>query len=388
MNPIEPHSNSDQGSIIEQILNDQIQIETAAEFEPLLEVFPDDPDLYRKFGDLLVAKKLPDAALVAYNKAALLYLDAGMVLQSIVAKILEWTIVKPSHREGRDFHAMVRRKGGGDVPSQLLFSQLSYEEMVSLMLRLTRVRLLPGEVVYDNGTEATDIYFIISGELTEHLPPGKEGEPPSVIELAENDIFGDIFPLEETSFCSARVAAATAVELVKVPKPVLKAACYRYPRIRELIERLSRVRTLHDRERAWKTVRRSCRYCLPADVKLEFGPNGADTRQIIHGTARDLSTGGICVALKNDSAHPDFESLLDQKATLTILEGNQTAIDGLAGNVAWRKRVGSNTHPTHLVGIAFDSMAEETAIALNAFCTISNDEQDMIWNLWNHLVRH
>ena len=63
MNPIEPHSNSDQGSIIEQILNDQIQIETAAEFEPLLEVFPDDPDLYRKFGDLLVAKKLPDAAL-------------------------------------------------------------------------------------------------------------------------------------------------------------------------------------------------------------------------------------------------------------------------------------------------------------------------------------
>jgi hypothetical protein len=56
--------------------------------------------------------------------------------------------------------------------------------------------------------------------------------------------------------------------------------------------------------------------------------------------------------------------------------------------VAWRKTVGNGTHPAHIVGIAFDPMAEATAIALNAFCTISNDEQDMIWNLWNHLVRH
>jgi CRP-like cAMP-binding protein len=86
-----------------------------------------------------------------------------MVLQSIVAKILEWSIVKPSHQEGRDFHAMIRRKGAGDMPSQIFFSQLNYAEMVSLMLRLTRVRLSPGDVIYETGQEASDIYFIVSG---------------------------------------------------------------------------------------------------------------------------------------------------------------------------------------------------------------------------------
>ncbi len=388
MNPIEPQANPDRGSIIEQILDDQIDIDSVEEFEHLLEVFPEDPDLYRKFADLLAGKKHPEAALVAYNKAADLYLDAGMVLQSIVAKILEWSIVKPSHREGRHFHARVRRKGAADVPSHLLFSQLTYEEMVALMLRMTRVRLSPGETVYDTGQESTGIYFIVAGELSETLPPRDDGKPASTLALAENDIFGDIFPLEEESSCRARVAAITAVELVKFSKPVLKATCYRYPRIRELLERISRMRTPQGSDRAWQTVRRHCRYCLPADVTLDFMPARTADQRVIRGTARDLSTGGICVALINDTALPDLESLLNQPTTLTILEGSRTVIDGLTGKVAWRKTVGSDSYPTHIVGITFDPMPEETAMALNAFCTISNDEQDMIWNLWNHLVRH
>ncbi len=387
MNGIEPQANPDQESIIEQILTDQIDVHSVKEFETLLDVFPDNPALYRKFADLLAGKNLVDAALLAYHKAAALYLDDGMVLQSIVAKILEWSIVKPSHREGHDFHSQVRRKGGGDMPSQVLFSQLNYEEMVALMLRLTRVRLAPGEVVYDAGQESTDIYFIVSGELTETLPQSAGDLPATVIALAENDIFGDIFPLEEESLCLARVVTTSNVELVKISKPVLKAACYRYPRIRDLLERLSRIRTPQDK-RAWQTVRRSCRYCLPADISVEFTSDDTGSKRVVHGTTRDLSTGGICVVLKNDTARSDIDALLKQKPTLTILEGNRTVIDGLTGNVAWRKTVGRTTRPTHIVGITFDPMAEETAIALNAFCTISNDEQDMIWNLWNHLVRH
>ena len=387
MNGIEPHANPDQESIIEQIINDQIDIHSVEEFEPLLEIFPDNPALYRKFADLLAGRKRADAALLAYHKAATLYLDAGMVLQSIVAKILAWSIIKPSHREGHDFHSMVRRKGGGDMPSQVLFSQLNYEEMVTLMLRLTRLRLSPDEAVYDAGQESTDIYLIVSGELTETLPQIEGAEPATAITLAENDIFGDIFPLEEESLCLASVVATSAVELVKISKPVLKATCYRYPRIRELLERLSRIRTPQG-SRAWQTVRRSCRYCLPADIRIEFTSDDTGNKRVVNGTTRDLSTGGICVVLKSDTTRSDIDALLKQKPTLTILEGNRTVIDGLTGNVAWRKTIGRMTRPTHIVGIAFDPMAEETAIALNAFCTISNDEQDMIWNLWDHLVRH
>jgi hypothetical protein len=388
MNEIEPHATMEQESIIEQILDGQIDINSVEEFENLLEVFPGDPDLYRRFADMLADRKHREAALVAYNKAAALYLDAGMVLQSIVSKILEWSIVKPSHREGRDFHALIRRKGAGDLPSQIFFSQLNYAEMVSLMLRLTRVRLPPGEVVYETGQEATDIYFIVSGELTETVPQRDEAMPSTAVTLAENDIFGDIFPLEEKSVYRARVAATSAVELVKISKPVLKATCYRYPRVRELIERLSRIRAPQGGDRSWQTVRRACRYCLPADVTLEFEMAGIDAKWLFHGTTRDLSTGGVCVTLKNDTTLSDLEALLRQHATLTILEGEKIVIDGLSGRVAWQKTVGTRTRPTHIVGITFDPMADETAIALNAFCTISNDEQDMIWNLWNHLVRH
>jgi CRP-like cAMP-binding protein len=389
MNTNESPSALDHDSIIQLILNDQIDIDSVAEFETLLEVFPEDPDLYRKFGDLLSAGKQPEKALLAYNKAAALYLEAGMVLQSIVAKILEWSIVKPSHREGREYHAAIRNKGDGDVPAQLLFSQLTYEETVSLMLRLSRVRLSPGEIVYDVGHESTGIYFIVSGRLTETLPQKKGGGAPATMLLAENDIFGDIFPLEEKSFCRACVTAATDVELVKIFKPTLKATCYRYPRVRDMLERLSRMRVRQGGDRSWKTVRRSSRYCLPADVRLTFSANGNGDRKTIQGTARDLSTGGMCVALSNDTVGADLDDgLLREKVAMTILEGNRTAIDQLTGVVAWRKKVGSATHPTHIVGIVFDPMAEETEMALNAFCTISNGEQDMIWNLWNHLVRH
>jgi tetratricopeptide (TPR) repeat protein len=388
MNEIKQYANPDQESVIGQILDNQIDINSVAEFEDLLRVFPDNADLYRKYADLLADKKQVNAAQRAYHKAATLYLDAGLVLQAIVAKILAWSTVKPSHREGIEFHTMVRRKGGGDMPSQVLFSQLKYEEIVALMLRLTRVRLSPGDVVYDTGQESTGIFFIVSGELTETLPQIKGAEPPAAIALAENDIFGDIFPLEEESHCLARVVATTAAELVKISKPVLKAACYRYPRIRELLERLSRIRTPQGSDRAWQTVRRSCRYCLPADIKIEFSSADDENKRAVHGTIRDLSTGGICVVLKNDTTNYDIEALLNQKTNLTILEGNRTVIDGLMGAVVWRKTAGQMTHPTHILGIKFDPMTEETAIALNAFCTISNDEQDMIWNLWNHLVRH
>jgi CRP-like cAMP-binding protein len=388
MNATEPQTAVEQGSIIEQILDGQIDINSVEEFENLLEVFPGDPDLYRRFADMLADRNRRQAALVAYNKAAMLYLDAGMVLQSIVAKILEWSIVKPSHQEGRDFHAMIRRKGAGDMPSQIFFSQLNYAEMVSLMLRLTRVRLSPGDVIYETGQEASDIYFIVSGALTETLPKVGDAMSPTAIALAENDIFGDIFPLEEQSVYRARVVATSVVELVKISKPVLKATCYRYPRIRGLIERLSRVRAPHGGDRSWQTVRRTCRYCLPADVALAFDSENTDEKIAVHGTTRDLSTGGVCVVLKNDTNLGDFEKLLQQPPMLTILEGNRMVLNGLSGRVAWRKTVGGRTRPTHMLGITFDPMAEETAIALNAFCTISNDEQDMIWNLWNHMVRH
>jgi hypothetical protein len=77
MNATEAQTAVEQGSIIEQILAGQIDINSVEEFENLLDVFPGDPDLYRKFADMLAERKHVQAALVAYNKAAMLYLGRG-----------------------------------------------------------------------------------------------------------------------------------------------------------------------------------------------------------------------------------------------------------------------------------------------------------------------
>ena len=371
-----------QGSVIEQILDDRITIDSVEEFEALLDMFPNEPDLYRKFGDRLAVKALSEAALLAYHKAAALYLDAGMVLQSIVAKILEWSIVKPSHREGRDYHSRIRQQGGGDQPSQILFSELDYEEMIALMLRLVRVRVAAGETVIASGQEADAIHLIVSGTLSETA----DRPAAAAVALAENDIFGDIFPLEEVTTHQTQVVATSPTELVKISKPALKATCYRFPRIRELLERLCRLRTPENGERSWQTVRRSYRYCLPAEVQMTFDKHSPAAPQSVQGTARDLSAGGICIALETTSG--DGESWLGHKTTLTLMDAGETVIAGLTGTVAWQKTTRRHSRAPDILGIAFDPMPEETAMALNAFCTICNDEQDMIWNLWNHLVRH
>ena len=98
-----------QSSIVKRIIDGSVSIDSVGEFENIIKVFPDDAGVYRAFADLLVQKKSFEAAANAYRKASRLYVELGMMLQAIVAKILEWRIAQPSHKDGRDFHTAIRR---------------------------------------------------------------------------------------------------------------------------------------------------------------------------------------------------------------------------------------------------------------------------------------
>ena len=99
-----------QYSIMQRILDGTLTIESIEEFREVLDIYPEDPILRRKFADLLLEKSQLDQAISAFDRAADLFIQQGMNLQAIVAKILQWSIQKPTHQQGRSFHARLRMK--------------------------------------------------------------------------------------------------------------------------------------------------------------------------------------------------------------------------------------------------------------------------------------
>ena len=77
-------------SIAAQIVDGSIKIDSIEEFDNILKLFPDDPELQRVYSDLLIKKKMSEAAARSYGKAAKRFIDSGMMLQAIVSKSLQW----------------------------------------------------------------------------------------------------------------------------------------------------------------------------------------------------------------------------------------------------------------------------------------------------------
>jgi len=78
-------------SIAARIIDGSIKIDSRAEFENILRLFPNDPALLRIYADLLVTKKSPEIAAKSYGEAAHLFIDSGRTLQAIVSKSLART---------------------------------------------------------------------------------------------------------------------------------------------------------------------------------------------------------------------------------------------------------------------------------------------------------
>ncbi len=230
-----------QYSIMQRILDGTLAIDAIDEFKEILDIYPQDPLLRRKYADLLLKKSHLDEAIQAYDQAAKLFIGKGMNLQAIVAKILQWSIQKPTHNQGRKFHDMIRDEGAQYTPLQRFWAQLTYSELVTIMLRLVRVRLQAGNKVACVDDPADEIYFVVSGTLAETLSPdcqveasmaGIEIEP---VLLGANDIFGDVFPLDQRTCANTDIVAVTDVELVKISKSVLYSVCKKHPHIETLL---------------------------------------------------------------------------------------------------------------------------------------------------------
>ncbi len=391
--------------VIQQISEGKLRIESVDEAEQLLHIYPDDPALQRVYADLLLEDNRLTEAYEVYGKAAEGFIAAGMNLQAIVAKILQWSLQKPDHSQGRAFHTILHEAGADLNPLQRFFARLSYPELVTVMRRLVRVRLVSGQDVKKAGDPAKEVFFVVSGTLEETYPADRDSV--SVL-IAANDIFGDIFPLDKQTASSATIKALTDVELVKISKPVLHSACQKYPNIEKLLRKLYKAEKTPSRP--WQTVRRNPRYGLPTKVTLTFDdPNDLDgsakitnnhssstiqrsfnppqsQKERYEGIALDLSVGGTCVELTPQQQIPQGHPGYGQSATISIDLLNDTICLDLKGTVVWTRH-GSNQHESVLLGLKFHDLETADLELLEEYCRGCIGEQNLLWSLWQSIIQ-
>jgi hypothetical protein len=383
-------------SILQRVLDGTLTIDSINEFKDILAVFPNDPLLHRKYADLLVNKSQRDQAIDVYARAADLFIDNEMNLQAIVAKILQWTLQKPDHSRGAAFQARLHDKGGRHTPLQRFWAQMSYPELVAVMRRLVRVRLSTGKKITAVDDPAENIFFIVSGTLAETLSPDCQSEAARAgidtepIFLGPNDIFGDIFPLDQPTLSNKDIVAVSEVELVKISKKVLLNACLKFPNIKALLMKIHKPQRDNICDRSWQTVRRAIRYGLP--TKVEIKPSrkmdgSMDSTWRYLGIAVDISTGGACVDLglsPIDAYHAPHKG---QTVDLQIdLSDGATKLK-MSGRIAWLRLEDTDKGSAMMVGIQFDSLSPNDRELLVEYCAGGVGEQNLLWSLWDSMVR-
>ena len=384
-----------QFSIMQRILDGTLPIESPEEFEEILDIYTDDPFLYRSYGDLLQRLGCHDEAVSMYEEAAVFFIARGLNLQAIVSKILEWSIQKPTHEEGRAFHALLHETGSNETPLQRFWAGMNYAELVAVMRRMVRVKERSGKTIIRVDQPNNDIFFVVSGFLAEMPSPDCEIEARMAgidIEpklLGPNDIFGNIFPLDRDSTSDTEIRSVTDVELVKVTRAVLRNAAQKYPNIERRLLALYKPESRGVCDRAWQTVRRAMRYGLPTKVELRCPTMAAGQDEIEEtGIALDLSMGGICVDLGErtvDTATPVLKGRL-VNTKLDLL--NKEAVLNLTGKIVWQRHQPTAQGTSVLIGIRFDTLNPLDQELLIDYCSGSVGEQNLLLSLWDTMVKN
>ena len=380
-----------QKNIIQRIVEGSLRLSTAEEFEKLIEQFQDNADIHREYADFLFQKKETQAAYQEYNTTADLFIQTSKALQAIVAKIRAWSIVKPTHEQGKAFHAAIKKTAPGESPLQTFFAEMSYPEFIGIMLRMIRVRYPADQFVVKYGNPGDDIYFVVSGTLEEitHLPVNKQGASPgtSIKFLSDNDIFGEAFPLEQLNLSKSDVKTLTEVELVKIKKPILADILNKHKGIGKLLKNLYKGPSGDARERSWTSVRRSTRHGIPIKVNLKIFLSGEKTELDSVGYTRDISLGGACIELEEKQWVAKKETLIDSNATLHIYLPNVDETLEIMGTVLWVKKDPQEDKNLSLIGIQFKTLTDDDKDFLNQYCFGSDGEQNLIWDLWKTYVK-
>lgn len=381
-------------SVMQRILDGSLAVESVEEMNEILAIYPNDPFLHRKQGDLLKKAKRMDEAAKAYNKASDLFIAKGMNLQAVVAKILQWGIRKPKQNEGRAFHALLRDEGSPQNPLQLFWVKISYTEMISFIRCLTRTKFPANLTIIRADKHAEDLFFVVSGTLFEMPTPECQSEAKRAgidvepILLGPNDIFGDVFPLKRPTENDADIRTVTEVELVKISKQKLQSLCEKHPRIAKALEEIRKPEIRQSCDRSWQTVRREARYGLPTKAEISLSDRTNPKHKWLQtGIAIDVSLSGMCLDLADAPLPKYYKSLKGQLINIKLNLLTEVAELNISGIIVWQAQKRQAGRPGTLIGIRFDTLSEMDRDLLTEYCAGNVGEENLLWSLWETMVR-
>ena len=352
-------------SIIGQIINGSVEIKSTEEFERTLKMFPDNPELNRAFADFLVQKKTFIVACNEYRKAAQLFIDSGMPLQAIAAKINEWKIIKPLTKDYRSFYSTL---SNGKFPATVLgdcFSKISYQEMSSVMDIMEVMSMPAKKGIIKAGAEEEALYFIVSGQIREapmkKTKTGNESVGKAIREYGVNDFFGNIYPFDKSRKSKNAFYTTGRTELIKITKTDLATVCAEHPDLETGLKNLFKhfkqkgagKAAINEKE----IIRTSSRQQLNIKMNVEIYPETLGRSPLIyHGHSSDISLGGVCIILDENYRETPSSNMIGRIARVLINLPDETVSLNILGKLAWCKEVDLDGEFSGAIGIQFNEM--------------------------------
>jgi len=378
-------------SIVSRIIDGSVTIDSVKDFENLLKAFPNDPWLHRFFADLLEREKSFYAAADAYGTAAELFIEAGMIIQAIASKILEWQLLGLSYQEGQDFYSSLRKARSKNTGVQRFFIKMTYPEMIAFMSMLVIRHFPEGSMMKKFGDEENNLYFVVSGTVEKtiyhRLENGKKVQKKSSENLMENDFFGEIYPFEEEKISRSTVETMTRVEFAKISKQRLMKICKRYPRVKRLIHNLYQSRSESHDETFSYTIRKSVRHQLPTQINITIFSDDPDKAPLdLSGFTQNISLGGASIVLEANDETAHFGSLVGKQVHIQIYLAIAFVNLSISGTAVWSKEISLEGKKSAVLGIQFEEMTDKDRRLLQGYHYGYEIEQDRIWGLWDSLI--
>lgn len=377
-------------SIVQRIMDGSLEIDSKSEFEKLITIFPDNPNIYRAYGDLLAHKKSLLQASDAYATAAKRFTEEAAPLQAMVAKLLEWRIMKPVHQDVIAFHDSLQKVRAEKKPGLNFWTRMSYPELLSLMLKMVLIRYKPGTMVKKFKGEDKSLSFVVSGALKETIYESEKGKTSfkkRTIDLVEADFFGKIYPFNQKNLSRSDIEAVTRVEIAKIEKLKLMAVCKKHPKLKKLISDLYTFQPDSEKDVPQQIIRRNVRHNLPTMIQLKlFREDQGMGPLLLEGFIDNVSMDGACIQLKDIYRPGKHDKWIGRNVKLTMKLLSEAVDLTILGKIVWVRGVSENKKKHVLMGIAFNAISDLNRELLSAYCISSEGEQNLMWDLWEALV--
>lgn len=212
--------------------------EALATYEKLEEYGRKDPRIYMRMGDIAGKLGAKDAAISFYKKGAESFIRLGFTLKAVAV----CKSILALDADQKDVQAKIAELHGEagkpsprapDVPRTPLFSELTNDEFLEVLKKVSSIDLVPGAYVFREGDPGDSIFLIAEGEV-EVIGSARDGSKVALARLPEGSVFGEFgFFLGSRRTMDVRaVSKATVLELRKAD---LGEIMPRYPRVETVL---------------------------------------------------------------------------------------------------------------------------------------------------------